>query len=131
MKTLVSCLVGVLALCALASCSGDSSNNAAKAATTVPPTAVKGGDAAIDTFTVASSAACNGKTSVTVAVDYKISGAKKAELSVDGRPQALDSMQGSVSPVVHCDTLPHTIVLVAYDSQNRKTAEQKLVVTTL
>jgi hypothetical protein len=129
-KTFVVFIVGVVALCTLASCSDDSSSGAAKA-TTVPPTAVKGGDAAIATFTVPASVPCNGKTSVTVAVDYKITGAKKAEISVDGRSQPLDSMKGSVSPEVHCDTLPHTVVLLAYDAQNRKTAEQKLVMTNL
>ena len=87
------------------------------------------GDARIVTFDVPATVQCGGKTSTDVTVQYKVSGAKKSELVVDGRPYSLTDSSGEQKATVRCDSLPHTMVLVAYDSSNQRKAEQKRLTT--
>jgi hypothetical protein len=65
-----------------------------------------------------------------VPVKYSTTGSSTTKLLVDGRPTPLSSASGSVDAPVHCDSLPHTFVLFAYDAQGRYTSQQKLVTTT-
>jgi len=111
----------------LSACGGsDSSGTAKKAAATdnAPGTAV------ISSFDVPDTVECGGKTSTTVPVTYATSEADQQELYVDGRLEpGTDGATGSLSVPVHCDPLPHTFVLIAYDAQHRRTAREKKVVT--
>jgi hypothetical protein len=133
MKTATRFVVGaftaLLAVTAVG-CS-DSSDNTTKAApsSTTPASAVQLGDARIVTFDVPATVECGGKTSTDVTVRYKFNGAKKMELLVDGRPYKLTDSSGEQQATVRCDSLPHTMVLVAYDSSNQRTAQQKLLTT--
>ena len=124
-------LVGGSAL-GLAACSSGSSASSEKStsATTIPANPDPG-KAAINAFDVPASVRCGqGTTSTSVSVTYATTGAKTSKLLVDGRPTALSSASGSVDAPVHCDSLPHTFVLFAYDAQGRYTSQQKLVTTT-
>jgi len=120
----------VVSVLAAAACS-DSSNSSSNASpsSTTSPTAVQLGDARIVTFDVPATVQCGGKTSTDVTVHYKVSGAKRSELVVDGRPYKLTDSSGDEKVTVRCDSLPHTMVLVAYDSSDKRTAEQKLLTT--
>jgi hypothetical protein len=81
-------------------------------------------------FEVPATADCAGATSTTVTVTYATEGAKKQELYVDGRiTPGTDATSGSVVAPVHCDPLPHTFVLVAYDENGRRTAAEKKLTT--
>jgi hypothetical protein len=65
-----------------------------------------------------------------VTVGYATSGASKQELYVDGRPvPGTDVATGSVTAPVHCDPLPHTFVMIAYDAAGRRTALEKKLTT--
>jgi ABC-type glycerol-3-phosphate transport system substrate-binding protein len=128
----ISLLVLAVALmAALAACSsgGDDSAQGATSTTTVSNTE-KPGTARVTTFDVPASVDCGGKTSTTVQVQYATSGAKKQELYVDGRiVSGTDAASGTVSAPVHCDPLPHTFVMVAYDANGRRTPVEKKVTT--
>ena len=109
-------------------CSGSSDDSAKSDSPN--PTAVKNGDAQITSFEVPASAECAGKTSTTVTVSYATKDAEKRELYVDGRPVAgTERSSGSVDAAVHCDPLPHTFVMVAYDAENHRTALEKKLTT--
>ena len=96
------------------------------------PTTVEPGNAKITTFVVPAAVPCpTGSTFVTVPVQYAASGADRMKLLVDGRQVKLDGTQGEAKADVHCDPLPHTFVVVAYDSAGGRTVEQKLLNTNL
>ena len=114
-----------------AGCGSSDDSSAKAAATSVPPTAVAGGAAKITTFEVPTSVDCNGKTNVDVTLNYALTSAKQMQINVDGRPYKLNDAQGSQVVNVHCDALPHTMVMIAYDDKGRRTAEQKLLTTNL
>jgi hypothetical protein len=115
----------VAMLFVLTGCGGSSSaDNGKKKA----PTAAAG-SARITSFVVPPSASCGGKTSTTVTVTYGTSGAAKQQLSVDGRPTDLTTSSGSVDVPVHCDALPHTFVLFAWDGRDRLTSLEKKLMT--
>jgi hypothetical protein len=117
----------VLVVAAMAACSGDSSSGAQKPATSTSEAA---GDAKVTSFEVPASAECAGSTSTTVTVSYATSGASKQELYVDGRTvPGTDATSGSVTAPVHCDPLPHTFVMIAYDTAGRRTALEKKLTT--
>jgi hypothetical protein len=121
-----------LSLLSLSACGGGSSDASPKQSST-PTTqgAQTAGSARIISFDVPASVSCaQGTTSTTVSVSYGTSGATKQQLSVDGRPIDLSSGSGKVDAPVHCDTLPHTFVLFAYDAAGRYSSQQKLVSTT-
>jgi len=109
--------------------SSDDSSKASPSSSGPPATAVQLGDARITKFDVPATVACDGKTSIEVTVQYAVSGAKKSELLVDGRPYKLTDSSGEQKATVRCDSLPHTMVIVAYDSGNQRTAQQKLLTT--
>jgi hypothetical protein len=89
-----------------------------------------GGAAKIKRFDVPTSVDCGGKTSTTVTVSYAVSKATKQKLVVDGRALGgTGKSQASVDAPVHCDPLPHTFVLAAYDSAGKRTTEQKVLTT--
>ncbi len=75
---------------------------------------------------------CSGGPSTTFSVQYATSDAKHQDLIVDGRVvPGTDSPSGSVEAPVHCDAVPHTVVLIAYDATEHRTAEQKILMTLL
>jgi len=100
---------------------------------TMPTTPVSGGSgrARITTFEAPASVACGAaETSTSFSVKYATRDAARAEVRVDGRPLELDDpAKGSIDVQVHCDPLPHDVVLFAYDAANQKVFEQKLVET--
>jgi hypothetical protein len=88
------------------------------------------GAARITSFDVPKSVDCQGKTSTMVTVSYAVSKAKKQVLAVDGRELGgTGKSKASVEAPVHCDPLPHTFVLAAYDSSGKRTTQQKILTT--
>lgn len=115
---------------ALGACSGDDGGSAAGGTTTTVANNEKPGTAQVTSFEVPASVECSGKTSTTVDVTYATADAKKQELYVDGRiVPGTDAASGTVSAPVHCDPLPHTFVMVAYDADGRRTPVEKKVTT--
>jgi hypothetical protein len=121
----VCCALAVA--CAAASCGGDSGDSG-----TAEKPASGASAAAITTFEVPPSVACpSGETSTTVSVQYTVSNSTRNRLIVDGLDaEGVDMPSGTVEVPVHCDPLPHTVVLVVYDEQGRKTSQEKTVTTT-
>jgi len=123
----------VVAAAALTAC-GSGGSSSAKSGASTTETTVKPdgtGTAKIVSYGVQDAAACpDGKTFVTIPVTFDVSGAARVELMVDGRPLKLDGTKGSKQVDVHCDPLPHTMVLVAYDAKDNTTFERKLLNTT-
>jgi hypothetical protein len=131
---LASVIAALLALGALASsCAGDSSGSAspAKRGATVT-TSARQGNAQITTLDAPASIACNGKTSTTVRIAYATTGAASKQLLVDGlHIDGTDPADGQLDVPVHCDQLPHTVVMVAKDADGGKTVKQTMVTTDL
>jgi hypothetical protein len=124
-------VVASLMVAALGACGGGGGDdNASGATSTTVANTEKPGTAQVTSFVVPASVECTGKTSTTVDVQYATSGAKKQELYVDGRlVPGTDAASGTVSAPVHCDPLPHTFVMVAYDANGRRTPMEKKVTT--
>jgi ABC-type glycerol-3-phosphate transport system substrate-binding protein len=130
LRRVLPVLVAGAVVLGLAACSGDDGRAASGAATTTAANAEKPGTAQVSTFDVPTSAECGGKTSTTVDVTYATTGAKKQELYVDGRiVSGTDVASGTVTAPVHCDPLPHTFVMVAYDANGRRTPVEKKLTT--
>jgi hypothetical protein len=131
-RHLIALALAGFCVLALSACGGGGSSASPKnqpTQTTVG--AVSAGNAKITSFAVPSSVKCaQGTTSTTVQVTYGTSGSSKRQLSVDGRPMNLSAATGTVDAPVHCDALPHTFVLFAYDSAGRYSTQQKLLSTT-
>lgn len=124
--TALAALVGAATLAA--ACGGSSASTNGTTSTSDAGSAP--GTAQIATFDVPASAQCGGKTSTTVPVHYAVTGSTKQLLRVDGRDvPGTDATTASLSVAVHCDPLPHTFVLIAYDAKGRRTALQKLLTT--
>ncbi len=114
-----SLVIGTLLMGAAAGCGSSSEASGTKSS------------AKIELLEVPESASCGGSTSVTVAVRYATSGAARQRLLVDGRDEGLATgPDGNVSVPVHCDPLPHTVVLIAWDDEGRRTFLQKILQTT-
>jgi hypothetical protein len=124
--TVLAVLVGTTTL--IAACSGSSASTNSTTSTSDAGSAP--GTAQIAAFDVPASAQCGGKTSTMVPVHYAVTGSTKQLLRVDGRDvPGTEATSASLSVAVHCDPLPHTFVLVAYDAKGRRTALQKLLTT--
>ncbi|HXY94501.1 MAG TPA: hypothetical protein VEP49_18630 [Acidimicrobiia bacterium] len=109
----------------LAACS--SGGSASTKSTPTASTVAKPGTAQITSFTVPTSVQCQGHTSTTVNIQWATTGANKRELYIDGRPIVeATSASGAVETPVHCDALPHDVVIIAYDDAGRKTTAQKM-----
>jgi hypothetical protein len=132
-----SCVAAALAAASIVSLSACSSDDAkaSKSAATSPSTTLgntAAGSATIPLFDVPATVACGTETSTTVSVHYQTVGAKRQQLLVDGRDvPGTEAAEATLDVPVHCDTLPHTFVLVAYDSNDAKTTQQKLLTTEL
>jgi hypothetical protein len=114
----------------VAGCGGDGSSNAETTTTTKASASDVPGTAKVTSFEVPATASCNGATSTTVSVTYATEGAKKQELYVDGAlTPGTEAATGSIVAPVHCDPLPHTFVLVAYDANGRRTTSEKKLTT--
>jgi hypothetical protein len=123
------CLAMIAALVvafAAAGCGGGSSDD--QASTTSSPAGH--GEATITALNVPTSVPCRGKPSTTVAVSYATANATKVEMFVDGRPvDGVHSTSGNASPAVHCDGVPHDVVLRAVDKDGQPTILRKIVNT--
>ncbi len=88
--------------------------------------------ARIERLEVPAAATCgSGATSVDIPVSYRTTGATRHKLLVDGRDDGLATKaDATVTVPVHCDPLPHTVVLVAYDEDGRRTSLQRILQTT-
>src|SRR5262249_52967869 len=115
-------LIGTLILAGVAAgcdSTSSSSTGAPVVTTTAPP---KKGSAEITSFVVPDSGAWNQAT-------YARSGAQSVDALVDGRLEPLNGSAGQYNAPVHCDGLPHTLVLVAYDAHGGQTSLSKIVTT--
>ena len=66
----------------------------------------------------------------TIQVKYATEKAERQEVIVDGRAvPGTDAASGEVEAPVHCDPLEHTVVLIAYDQEGRRTAQTKFLHT--
>jgi hypothetical protein len=120
-------VLGAFAVIVAASgCAGSSGSASETPSTSTTPGP---GSAQITTFDVPASLQCGSNTSTTFTVTYATAGAAKQNLLVDGRPTPLTDASGAVNVPVHCDNLPHTVVLYLTDSKGRATSQQKLLTT--
>jgi hypothetical protein len=125
--------VAVALGCLVSGCGGGSSSGAVQDAVT-STTGADGpvGDAKIMTLDAPASVPCNGATSTTVTISYATADAASKQLLVDGlRIDGTDPASASLVVPVHCDQLPHTVVLVAKDAHGGRTVKQTLVTTEL
>jgi hypothetical protein len=127
----VACAV-VIGLSA-AACSSDDGSGASNAdATTTTEGSSVPGTATIPVFEVPATTACGGETSTKVQVQYQTAGAERQLLLVDGLEiPGTDASGATLDVEVHCDTTPHTFVLVAYDANDQKTSQQEILTTEL
>jgi hypothetical protein len=95
--------------------------------TTVAPV----GGAHITSFVVPASVRCGATSKTSVKVIYAVEGSAREELSIDGRAIPLGAASASVSEEVHCDGLPHTVALIAYDAKGVRTSQVKMLTTVL
>ena len=122
-------VVGLLVLAAGCSSGSSGSTAGVQSGSTTPNIP---GTAKITALTVPATVACGGKTSTTVPVQYATTGAAKLVLLIDGRDlPPTTAASATVNVQLHCDALPHTVVLVAYDGQGHRTVEQQMVNTQL
>jgi len=132
-RPVVALLVAIVAAAALSGCGGGDSSSSASSTTSTKTTTTQAdvpGTAKVTSFEVPATAACGGATSTTVTVSYATQDAAKQELYVDGRlSPGTDAASGSLAVPVHCDPLPHTFVMVAYDGNGRRTAVEKKLTT--
>jgi hypothetical protein len=89
------------------------------------------GAATIDSFVVPATVSCPGNaTNASFTVTWKVSGATKSVIQVDANPVAgSDKTSGSATAQVHCDPLPHDVVLLATDKNGHVTTERKILNT--
>ena len=129
--------LGAIALVAAlaAGCGGDDSGAAspttagdpASASTTLPQ-----GNAKITKLEAPATVACKGATSTEVTISYATTDAASKQLLVDGlRIDGTDPASAELSVPIHCDALPHTVVLIAKDGAGGKTVEQAMITTEL
>ena len=122
-------VVGLLMLAAGCGSGSSGSTAGAQSGSTTPNIP---GTAKITALTVPPTVACGGKTSTTVQVQYATTGAAKLVLLIDGRDLPPTTAAAATLTVpLHCDALPHTVVLVAYDAQGHRTVEQQMINTQL
>jgi hypothetical protein len=114
----------------LAACSSSSGSESSKSTPTVTTADARPGSAKITALDIPPSVECQGKTSTSVTIQWATSGAAKRELYIDGRPIAdATGVSGTVDTPVHCDPLPHDVVVIAYDDAGRRTSQEKKFVT--
>jgi hypothetical protein len=121
-------LAGCLALIATVTACGDNSGNSSSASTPTTTTEVPG-TGKVDAFAVPDMVQCGHATSTAVTVTYATSGAAKQSLLVDGALMPLDAASGSAQVAVHCDALPHTVVLYLTDATGHHSSEKKILMT--
>jgi hypothetical protein len=64
-------------------------------------------------------------------VSWSVTGAKKTVVQVDGAPVPhTDGAKGSAQAEVHCDPLPHDVVLIATDPDGHFSTQRNIVKTT-
>jgi len=117
--------ISVVILFFITGCGGSSTGS------TAPTTAPVAAAAKVTALEVAGSVPCNGATNVTIPVTYATEGAARQELYVDGRPVPLPDPAGTVEVALHCDQLPHSVVVIAYDADDRRTPRAAKVTTVL
>jgi hypothetical protein len=126
---------GVSAVLATGCGGGDSGDAAAPKDTGAPTstsTSVAQGSAQITKLDAPATVACNGATSTKITVSYATTGASSKQLLVDGlRIDGTDQAAADIEVPIHCDTLPHTVVMVAKDGSGGKTVKQTMVTTEL
>jgi ABC-type glycerol-3-phosphate transport system substrate-binding protein len=123
----VTAVFGLALVAALTACSGGSGDSSASATPTTTTEAA--GTARIDAFEAPDMVQCGTATSTNITVTYTTSGAAKQVLLVDGREVPLDAPSGSAQAALHCDALPHTVVLYLTDSDGHHSSEKKIVMT--
>ncbi len=97
---------------------------------TGPTTTIASGAAQVTELEAPTSVDCAGATSTTVSITYATSGATSQQLVVDGLAiQGADVPSGTFDVPVHCDPLPHTVVVQAKDQTGRPTTKSTTVMT--
>jgi hypothetical protein len=124
-------MLGALA----AACGGDDSGAASPTTigdSSTSSTTLPQGNAKITKLEAPASVVCNGATSTKVTVSYATTGASSKQLLVDGlRIDGTDPASADLEVPIHCDTLPHTVVMVAKDASGAKTIQQTMITTEL
>jgi hypothetical protein len=115
----------------LAGCGGDDGQATVDPQDTGPiTTTIPAGDAQVTKLEAPGSVDCAGATFTTISITYATSGAKSQQLVVDGLPvTGADVASGTFDVPVHCDPLPHTVVVEARDSTGRPTTKSTTVTT--
>jgi hypothetical protein len=113
----------------LASCSSDSSSS-----TKSSGAGTSAGTATITKFDVPESVSCpaGGPPNTTFSASWSTEGAAHVALILDGHTEPeTDKPSGTASVQVHCDAIPHTVVLAAYDAKDDHTVQRKILKTIL
>ena len=126
-------VAAALALVALLpACSSDSSDSGASTSSPTSSTVPVPGTAKILAFDVPASVACaSGATSTKFPVTWETSGAKKIAVNVDAAPiSGATDAKGTAQAEVHCDPIPHDVVIIATDRDGHFTTDRKIITTT-
>jgi hypothetical protein len=131
-RPLAGVLLAVLSAAALGvACSDSGGSGRDTAKTGVTTTAPGPSTAQVVLVQAPASVDCNGHTSTMIPVTYKTTGASKQVLLIDGRPVPISAPEATVQAQVHCDELPHTVAVVAYDAKGRRVGKDTMVTTNL
>lgn len=116
---------------ALGACSSGSGGDDASGAAPTSSTAPVAGTAKVASFDVPASVECAASdTDTTFTVSWKVTDAQKSVIQLDGAPiPETDQRSGSVQASVHCDPLPHDVVLIATDANGHLTTDRKILTT--
>jgi hypothetical protein len=114
----------------LPACSSDSSSGSTAKASPTSSTALVPGTAKVVTFDVPATVKCQADSPATFTVSWKTSGATTTTVNVDGAPvPGAKGSAGSTQAQVHCDPLPHDVVIIATDSDGHFTTDRKILNT--
>jgi hypothetical protein len=126
--TVAVVLATVLAACSSGSSDSTTPSTSPSAAVT---TALVPGTAKIVMLDVPATAQCPAQATQTqFTVTWKTSGAKSTVVKVDGAPiPGATRTSGSARAQVHCDPLPHDVVIIATDDNGHFTSDRKIITT--
>jgi hypothetical protein len=121
----------VICALVLGACSSGSNDAGGRQAAATSSTVLVPGTAKIVSFDVPASASCGASdTNTTFQVSWNVTGAKKSVIQVDAAPvPGTSDLSGTAQATVHCDPLPHDVVLIATDANGHLTTDRKIIET--
>jgi len=112
--------------------SSPSTSGASGSVSTTTAAVTQAGSARIASFVVPASVQCGASSKTTVHIAYAVMNAARQEIAIDGLDVAgVGTPSGAVDAPVHCDGVPHTVALIAFDAQGARTSQVKYLNTLL